>query len=47
MFHSFITSDSVISEVVLGTALVGKACAVGGTYVVTIFTAELFPTVIR
>jgi hypothetical protein len=36
-----------LASAVLGLALVGKSAALAGTYVIQIFCAELFPTVIR
>ena len=36
-----------LADLVLASALIGKASALAGTYVVQIWTAELFPTVIR
>ncbi|KAK2152867.1 hypothetical protein LSH36_316g08008 [Paralvinella palmiformis] len=36
-----------LSNLILASALIGKASALAGTYVVQIWTAELFPTVIR
>ncbi len=40
-------NEDVVPDVIVACALIGKSAALGSTYVCQIFTAELYPTVIR
>jgi hypothetical protein len=47
MALQYLPDNDKLADLVLAAALIGKACALAGTYVVQIWTAELFPTAIR
>ena len=45
--YIFADSEDKLDGAILAFALVGKSAAIGSTYICQIFTAELYPTVIR